>query len=81
MKKYILTGLTAMILTSGCMGPANNTERGAGTGAIAGGILGAIIGNNTKGKNTAEGAAIGALGGAVLGGALGNAKDKKAGNK
>ena len=81
MKKYIITSLAAVALATGCMGPMNNTERGAATGAVAGGILGAVIGHNTKGKKTAEGAAIGALGGALLGGALGNSKDKKAGDK
>jgi uncharacterized protein YcfJ len=81
MKKYIVTSLAAIVLATGCMTPSNNTEAGAARGAVVGGILGAVIGNNTKGKNTAEGAAIGALGGALLGGALGNAKDKKTGDK
>ena len=81
MKKYIIASLAAIVITTGCMGPMNNTERGAAQGAVAGGILGAVIGHNTKGKKTAEGAAIGALGGALLGGALGNSQDKKAGNK
>ena len=81
MKKYIITSLAAVVFSTGCMGPMNNTERGAAQGALGGAILGGIIGHNTKGKKTAEGAAIGALGGAVLGGALGNSKDKKAGNK
>ena len=76
MKKYIVTSLAATVLATGCMAPSNNTEAGAARGAVVGGILGAVIGNNSKGR-TAEGAAIGALGGAVLGGALGNAKDKK----
>jgi len=57
----------------------NNTERGAATGAVLGGLGGAIIGHQ-KGRG-AEGAAIGAIGGGLLGGAIGNAKDKKAGNK
>ena len=81
MKKYIIASLAAIVITTGCMGPMNNTERGAAQGAVAGGILGAVLGHNTKGKKTAEGAAIGALGGALLGGALGNSQDKKAGNK
>ncbi len=81
MKKYIITSLATVALATGCMGPMNNTERGAAQGALGGAILGGIIGHNTKGKKTAEGAAIGALGGALLGGALGNAKDKKEGDK
>ena len=81
MKKYIVTSLATIVLATGCMTPANNTEAGAARGAILGGVLGAVLGHNTKGKKTAEGAAIGALGGAVLGGALGNAQDKKTGDK
>ena len=64
----------------GCAGPMNNTEQGAGRGAVLGGILGAVIGHS-KGRRTAEGAAIESLGGAVLGGAIGNRKDKQSGNE
>ena len=56
---------------------ANNTQKGAGIGAVAGGVIGGILGNNIgKGGNTALGAVIGAaVGGAaggVIGGILGN---------
>ena len=72
--------LIVLVGSLGCFGPANKTQRGAGQGAIFGGLLGAVIGHNNGGK-TAEGAAIGALGGAVLGGAIGNEEDKKDGTK
>ena len=77
-KTWIILSLA--VLGTGCFGPANNTQRGAGQGAIIGGILGGVIGHNNGGK-TAEGAAIGALGGALLGGAVGNEEDKKQGKK
>ena len=36
---------------------ANNTQKGAGLGAVAGGVIGGILGNNIgKGGNTALGA-------------------------
>jgi uncharacterized protein YcfJ len=79
MKKYIITGMTAAVILTGCAGPMNNTERGAATGAVIGGLTGAIIGHQ-KGRG-AEGAAIGAIGGGLLGGAVGNSQDKKADNK
>ena len=44
MKKYIITSLAAVALATGCMGPMNNTERGAAQGALGGAILGGIIG-------------------------------------
>ena len=79
MKKYIIIGMTAAVILTGWAGPRHNTEQGAATGAVLGGLGGAIIGHQ-KGRG-AEGAAIGAIGGGLLGGAIGNAKDKKAGNK
>jgi outer membrane protein OmpA-like peptidoglycan-associated protein len=56
---------------------ANNTQKGAGIGAVAGGVLGAIIGNNT-GIGTAGGAAIGAAIGGGTGALIGNKMDKQA---
>jgi len=53
MKKYILTGIAAVVFTAGCAGPSNNTERGALQGGVIGGIVGGIIGHN-KGGKTAE---------------------------
>ncbi len=57
----------------------NKTQRGAGIGAVAGGILGAVLANNIgKGGNGATGAVLGAALGGVLGGVIGNKMDKQA---
>lgn len=57
----------------------NNTQRGAGIGVVAGGILGAVLGNNIgKGGNAALGAAIGAAIGGGTGALIGNKMDKQA---
>jgi outer membrane protein OmpA-like peptidoglycan-associated protein len=57
----------------------NNTQRGAGIGAVAGGVLGAVLGNNLgKGGNGALGAVLGGVIGGVAGGAIGNKMDKQA---
>ena len=58
---------------------ANNTQKGAGLGAVAGGVIGGILGNNIgKGGNTALGAVIGAAVGGAAGGVIGNKMDKQA---
>jgi len=58
---------------------SNNTQRGAGIGAVAGGVLGAVLGNNLgKGGNGALGAVLGGVIGGVAGGAIGNKMDKQA---
>ena len=58
---------------------ANNTQKGAGIGAVAGGVIGGILGNNLgKGGNTALGAVIGAAVGGAAGGVIGNKMDKQA---
>lgn len=50
---------------SGCAATTTTpTQRGAGTGALAGAAAGQIIGKNTKG--TMIGAGVGAIGGALL---------------
>jgi outer membrane protein OmpA-like peptidoglycan-associated protein len=57
----------------------NNTQRGAGIGAVAGGVLGAVLGNNLgKGGNGALGAVLGGVIGGVAGGVIGNKMDKQA---
>ena len=55
-----------MVGAIGCAGPSNHTERGAATGAVLGGLAGAVIGHN-KNRRGAEGAAIGALASTVFG--------------
>ena len=57
----------------------NNTQRGAGIGAVGGAVLGGILGNNIgKGGNGALGAVLGGVIGGVAGGVIGNQMDKQA---
>jgi outer membrane protein OmpA-like peptidoglycan-associated protein len=83
MKKLSIIGLSSLFMFSmlftSCdsVQNANNTQKGAGIGVIAGGVLGAIIGNNT-GIGTAGGAAIGAAIGGGTGALIGNKMDKQA---
>jgi uncharacterized protein YcfJ len=80
MKKYAITSLAAIVFATGCMGPTNNTQQGAGLGAALGAGLGTIIGHQ-GGTGRGKGALIGGLAGALLGGAAGNARDIKTDNK
>lgn len=83
MKKISILGistlflLTALFTSCESVKNANNTQKGAGIGAAAGGIIGAIIGNNT-GIGTAGGALIGAAVGGGTGALIGNKMDKQA---
>ncbi|HEU4789441.1 MAG TPA: OmpA family protein [Flavobacterium sp.] len=83
MKKITILGLSSLLVLSflftGCEATknANNTQKGAGIGAVAGGVLGAIIGNQTK-LGTAGGALIGAAVGGGTGALIGNSMDKQA---
>ena len=83
MKKIKIIGLSSLFLLSivftGCEATknANNTQKGAGIGVVAGGVIGAIIGNNSK-LGTAAGAAIGAAVGGGTGALIGNSMDKQA---
>jgi outer membrane protein OmpA-like peptidoglycan-associated protein len=72
-----LTALT-VVGTSGLAGCAtmSNTEKGAATGAGAGGAIGAIIGRQTG--NTARGAIIGAVVGGAAGAVIGRRMDQQA---
>ncbi len=79
MKKYIITSLAAIVFATGCMGPTNNTQQGAGLGAALGAGLGAIIGYQSG--EAGKGALLGGAAGALLGGAAGNARDIKTDNK
>jgi outer membrane protein OmpA-like peptidoglycan-associated protein len=57
----------------------NNTQRGAGIGAVAGAVLGGVLGNNLgKGGNGALGAVLGGVVGGVAGGVIGKKMDKQA---
>jgi outer membrane protein OmpA-like peptidoglycan-associated protein len=55
----------------------SKTTAGAGLGAAAGGLLGAVIGNNVGDGNAGRGALIGAGLGAVAGGSIGNYMDQQ----
>ena len=83
MRKIKIIGLSSLFLLSivftGCEATknANNTQKGAGIGVVAGGVIGAIIGNNSK-LGTAAGAAIGAAVGGGTGALIGNSMDKQA---
>jgi len=84
--KKINTKITALVIggafvLSSCstVQNANNTQKGAGIGVIAGSVLGGILGNNIgKGGNTALGAVIGAAVGGAAGTVIGNKMDKQA---
>jgi outer membrane protein OmpA-like peptidoglycan-associated protein len=57
----------------------NNTQRGAGIGAVGGAVIGGILGNNLgKGGKGALGAVLGGVVGGVAGGVIGNKMDKQA---
>lgn len=83
MRKIAIIGLSSLFMMSmvftGCdsVKNANNTQKGAGIGVVAGGVIGAIIGNNSK-LGTAAGAAIGAAVGGGTGALIGNSMDKQA---
>jgi outer membrane protein OmpA-like peptidoglycan-associated protein len=85
MKKITLFVLVIMITFAGLFSSCdavkntNNTQRGAGIGAIGGAILGGVLGNNVgKGGNGAMGAVLGGVIGGVAGGLIGNKMDKQA---
>ncbi len=85
MKKIAILGLTSLFVLTGIFTSCdsikntNNTQRGAGIGAVGGAILGGILGNNLgKGGNGAMGAVLGGVIGGVAGGVIGNKMDKQA---
>jgi outer membrane protein OmpA-like peptidoglycan-associated protein len=80
-KKFGVLVLSITMLMSSCdsIQNANNTQKGAGIGAVAGAVLGGVLGNNLgKGGNSALGAAIGGVVGGVAGGVIGKKMDKQA---
>ncbi len=85
MKKITLFLLMATISLSSIFSSCNavkntnDTQRGAGIGAVAGGVLGAVLGNNLgHGGNGALGAVLGGVLGGVAGGVIGNKMDRQA---
>jgi outer membrane protein OmpA-like peptidoglycan-associated protein len=75
-----LVMLTGSVFTScEAVKNTNNTQRGAGIGAVGGAVIGGILGNNLgKGGNGALGAVLGGVVGGVAGGVIGNKMDKQA---
>ncbi|MFA9289776.1 MAG: OmpA family protein [Solirubrobacteraceae bacterium] len=71
--------ISFLLVISSCktLEKTNNKQRGAGIGALLGGIAGAVIANNTGGKSEV-GAIIGSVVGGVAGGLIGNKMDKQA---
>lgn len=79
--KSIFTRLTLILLAVSILMSCNtnDTQKGAGLGAVAGGVLGAVIGNNVGNKNNAAlGAVIGAAVGGTTGGLIGHKMDQQA---
>lgn len=76
MKKLFIFTLAATLVGCSTISENQNTAKGAGIGAAAGGLLGAVIGNQQG--NSGKGAAIGAVLGAGLGGVIGQRMDKQA---
>ncbi|MDH0659702.1 MULTISPECIES: OmpA family protein [unclassified Empedobacter] len=68
----IVLGGSFMMSSCTAVQNANNTQKGAGIGAVAGGVLGGLIGKG------AGGALIGAAVGGAAGGVIGNNMDKQA---
>lgn len=78
MKQFILASMTVVLAVglSGCVNPDGSTDR-AGSGALAGGAIGATSGaliGGGRGKG-GEGALIGAAIGAITGGLIGRQMD------
>jgi outer membrane protein OmpA-like peptidoglycan-associated protein len=82
--KKVVAGILTIVFAIGLSNceaakNTNNTQRGAGIGAIAGAVIGGVLGNNLgKGGNTAVGAVIGGAVGGTVGGLIGNKMDKQA---
>ena len=79
--KSLITKLTVILLSASIILSCNtnDTQKGAGIGAVAGGVLGAVIGNNVGNKNNAAlGAVIGAAVGGTAGGLIGHKMEQQA---
>jgi outer membrane protein OmpA-like peptidoglycan-associated protein len=83
MRKISILGICSLFLfapfftSCSSVKNSNNTQKGAGIGAVTGALIGGIIGNNTK-IGTAGGALIGAAVGGGTGALIGNKMDKQA---
>jgi len=68
---------TSAVLLAGCVGP-NGEQNNTGSGALIGGVLGAITGAAIGGpRHGGEGALIGAAAGMIAGGTVGNSMDQQ----
>jgi outer membrane lipoprotein SlyB len=78
MKCYVLglCALTAAVALTGCETPYGTPDR-TGTGALAGGALGAFSGAVLGGRHAGEGALIGGAIGAITGGLIGHSMDQE----
>ena len=77
----VVSTFIGSVVLSGCnsVKNANNTQKDAVIGAVGGGVLGAVLGNNLgKGGNGELGAVLGTVIGGVAGGVIGNKMDKQA---
>lgn len=62
----VLVAAAAVLFNSGCAGPAaSKTVKGAGTGAVAGAIGGAVLGDGSAGDIATAGLAGAAIGGVI----------------
>lgn len=66
MRKALIFFTLSSLALAGCQTTANNTQKGAAIGAVAGALLGKATGDNAKSRYV-WGAAVGALAGAAIG--------------
>lgn len=66
MRKALIFFTLSALALAGCQTTANNTQKGAAIGAVAGALLGKATGDNAKSRYV-WGAAVGALAGAAIG--------------
>jgi uncharacterized protein YcfJ len=68
-----ISALVTVVVASGCSN-VNNTQKGAGLGAVGGTALGAVVGHQFGA--TGAGAVVGGLAGTAFGALAGNAQDE-----
>ncbi|MEP1870200.1 MAG: YMGG-like glycine zipper-containing protein, partial [Paraglaciecola sp.] len=71
MKKTIIAVALSSLIISGCASNANNSQKGAGIGAVIGALAGKGTGDNDKSRYV-WGAALGALAGGAMGNYMNN---------
>jgi outer membrane lipoprotein SlyB len=72
----IFAAATAAVVLTGCVNP-DGTQNNTGSGALAGGAIGAASGALLGGRNGGAGALIGGAIGAITGGLIGNSMDQE----